>query len=384
MGVKTMWIEKMPNGKFNYFERYKEPYSEKTKKVSVLLDSDSSRARNKAVKLLADKIYEKLKNYNQSDMRFDELYKEWLNYYKKHVKRSSWTKVPKMMIHINKAIPEDTLIRNIDEELVQKIVENMYTYGSLSLNYTKQTKTTLSVMLTYAQQKKYIPTNPALLVKIQPKKSEEEKRRKQMDEKYLDQEEVKIILEHMRKGSNRLLHAYISEFLYLTGLRYGELQALQIKNFEGNIIQVTGTLDYSFLKMADAIKTPPKNVYSNRTVELSDRAKEILNQVIADNTFRLGEQLPESYIFISNRGTPLSLHSFNAILHRVEDELTFKKKLSSHIFRHSHVSLLSELNVPLKAIMERVGHSDANTTLSIYNHVTKKSKQEVLNKLNSL
>lgn len=379
-----MWIEELENGKYKYFERYTEPYSEKVKRVSVTLDSDSGRAKNKAVKLLTDKINEKLKNYNRSDMRFDELYKEWFNYYKKHVKRTSWTKIPKMMKHINKVISGDTLIRNIDEELIQKIIEEMYTFGTLSLNYTKQTKTTLSVMLNYAQQKKYIPINPALLVKIQPKKSEEEKRRKQMDEKYLDQKEVKIILDHMRERSSRSLHAYIAEFLYLTGLRYGELQALQIKNYDGESIQVNGTLDYSFLKMAEAVKTPPKNVYSNRIVELSDRAKEILNQVITDNTFRLGEQVPEAYIFISNRGTPLSLHSFNAILHSVEEELSFEKNLSSHIFRHSHVSLLSELNVPLKAIMDRVGHSDANTTLSIYNHVTKKAKKQVINKLNTL
>ncbi|MGG5341179.1 tyrosine-type recombinase/integrase [Enterococcus sp. AZ192] len=379
-----MWMEELDNGKFKYFERYTEPYSEKVKRVSVTLDSDSGRARNKAVKILTDRIDEKLKNYNRSDMRFDELYKEWFNYYKMHVKRSSWTKVPKMMKHINKVIPGDTLIRNIDEELIQKIVEEMYTFGTLSLNYTKQTKTTLSVMLNYAQQKKYISNNTALLVKIQPKKSEEEKRRKQMDEKYLDQKEVKVILDHMRKRSSRSLHAYIAEFLYLTGLRYGELQALQIKNYDGKSIQVNGTLDYSFLKMSEAVKTTPKNVYSNRIVELSDRAKEILNQVIADNTFRLGEQAHDNYIFISNRGTPLSLHSFNIILHKVEEELSFEKKLSSHIFRHSHVSLLSELNVPLKAIMERVGHSDANTTLSIYNHVTKKAKKQVINKLNSL
>lgn len=379
-----MWIEKMPNGKYNFFERYKEPYSEKTKKVSVLLNSNSSRAKNKAAKLLADKINEKLKNYNRLDMRFNQLYKEWFIYYQKHVKRTSWIKIPKMMKHINKVIPGDTLIRNIDEELVQSIIEEMYTFGNLSLNYTKQTKATLSIMLSYALQKKYISTNPALSVKIQPKKLEEEKRKKQMDEKYLEQKEVKIVLAHMRKRSARLLHAYIVEFLYLTGLRYGELQALQIKNYEGNTIQINGTLDYSFSKMSEAVKTTPKNVYSNRTIELSDRAKEILDKVIADNTFRLGEQLPESYIFISNRGTPLSLHAFNSILHKVEDELAFEKKLSSHIFRHSHISLLSELNVPLKAIMERVGHSDANTTLSIYNHVTKKTKKEVINKLNAL
>ncbi|WP_347339060.1 tyrosine-type recombinase/integrase [Enterococcus larvae] len=68
---------------------------------------------------------------------------------------------------------------------------------------------------------------------------------------------------------------------------------------------------------------------------------------------------------MSNNGTPLSLHSLNALLHRIEKELDFEKKPTSHIFRHSHVSLLSELNVPLKAIMDRVDHSDVNTAPSL-------------------
>ncbi len=98
--------------------------------------------------------------------------------------------------------------------------------------------------------------------------------------------------------------------------------------------------------------------------------------MIADNILAGRPTNPDQYIFISTNGTPLTLHSFNAVLHKVEEELELEKNLSSHIFRHSHVSLLSELGVPLKAIMERVGHSDANTTLSIYNHVTKKQNNK--------
>ena len=130
--------------------------------------------------------------------------------------------------------------------------------------------------------------------------------------------------------------------------------------------------------------TTPKNTYSKREVQLSNRAKELIENVIADNILTRGPINPDQYIFISTNGTPLTLHAFNAVLHKVEEELELEKSLSSHIFRHSHVSLLSELGVPLKAIMERVGHSDANTTLSIYNHVTKKAKQQVIDKLNSL
>lgn len=41
------------------------------------------------------------------------------------------------------------------------------------------------------------------------------------------------------------------------------------------------------------------------------------------------------------------------------------------------VSRLAENNVPLKAIMDRVGHADAKTTIQIYTHVTKKMKSNV-------
>lgn len=41
------------------------------------------------------------------------------------------------------------------------------------------------------------------------------------------------------------------------------------------------------------------------------------------------------------------------------------------------VSRLAENRVPLKAIMDRVGHADAKTTIQIYTHVTKKLKANV-------
>jgi integrase len=288
------------------------------------------------------------------------------------------------MKHIQKVISDDVLVRNIDENMIRNITEKMYTFGDLSLNYTKQTKTTLSIMLNYAVEKKYIKQNLALNVKIQRKKAEEEKRKKNMDEKYLDQSEMTELLVYMRKSTKRLLHANIAELLYLTGLRYGELQALQVKDFDVSTLDINGTLDYSFLKMADAIKTSPKNIYSKRIVSLPNRAVKIVNEIIEHNSLVFGSQSNEDYIFKSSRGTPLSLHSFNMVLHRVQDELKWDKNLSSHIFRHSHISLLAELNLPLKTIMERVGHSDANTTLSIYNHVTKKSKEQVIDRLNNL
>ena len=54
------------------------------------------------------------------------------------------------------------------------------------------------------------------------------------------------------------------------------------------------------------------------------------------------------------------------------------------MLRHSHISLLAELEVPLKSIMDRVGHSDEKTTLQIYTHVTKRMLDSVSEKMETI
>lgn len=380
-----MWTEQLPNGKIKFFERYKNPYTNKWRRVSVTLETDTSRARKKAQRILDEKIKLKLISLSTSDMTLLELYNMWFPYYKKLVKRSSWIKVEPMMKHIYRYIPKDVLIAKIDEELVYKLIDNMYTFGTLSLNYTKQTRTTLSTMLNFAVSKKLISSNPVLKTKVTPKKEEEARIRKRIEDKYLENEEFKQILEYMYSKPKRKTHALISEVLYLTGLRYGELQALRVRDYDGKTLSVNGTLDYTSVKINEAKKTTPKNLYSYRNIDLPNRVIEIIEELLLENRLLVKGYNNDSFIFLaSHKKNPLSIHSFNSVLASTEEELHLKKHLTSHIFRHSHISLLSELNLPLKVIMERVGHSDPETTLAIYNHVTKNARKNAIDALNKL
>ncbi|BDR32079.1 tyrosine-type recombinase/integrase [Enterococcus faecalis] len=49
-------------------------------------------------------------------------------------------------------------------------------------------------------------------------------------------------------------------------------------------------------------------------------------------------------------------------------------EISVHGFRHSHASLLFEAGLDVKSVQDRLGHSDVQTTLQIYTHVTEKMK----------
>lgn len=47
-------------------------------------------------------------------------------------------------------------------------------------------------------------------------------------------------------------------------------------------------------------------------------------------------------------------------------------------------NILSENKIPLKTIMDRVAHYDSEVTTSIYTHVTKNMKNEVINVLDKV
>ena len=61
-----------------------------------------------------------------------------------------------------------------------------------------------------------------------------------------------------------------------------------------------------------------------------------------------------------------------------------KKHLSTHIFRHTHISFLAQANIPLKTVMDRVGHESPHTTLQVYTHVTEEMKQQGVNAIASI
>ena len=67
--------------------------------------------------------------------------------------------------------------------------------------------------------------------------------------------------------------------------------------------------------------------------------------------------------------------SINRYLKRIAADAEINPdKLTSHIFRHTHVSKLAEQGIPLEMIKKRVGHSDSKITEEIYYHITGKAR----------
>ncbi|WP_223335634.1 hypothetical protein [Streptococcus oralis] len=84
-----MWMEELSNRKYKFFERYKDPYTEKWKRVSVTLNSGSSRAKKEAQKLLDEKIVERLQSLTTTDMLFEDVLSDWWELHKISIKAST-------------------------------------------------------------------------------------------------------------------------------------------------------------------------------------------------------------------------------------------------------------------------------------------------------
>ena len=378
-----MWMEELPNGKYKFFERYKDPYTEKLKKVSVTVEKKTPQARNQAAILLQEKINKKLedKNKNISDITFKELYDEFEDNWKNGVRESTIYAANHVKNEIFNQIEGDYLVRNIDRRLLQKVIDQLIKDGR-SRNYTSKIKFKLNQIMKYALRMNYINSNEMLFVEL-PRKITTSDDLKKKRTKYLDQKEFNLFIKTLQKEALRdyRLNRYIriAKVLFLTGMRYGELAALSYKediDFSKKTIHIRHTYDFRLKK-----RTAPKTAKSDRIITAPQKVLDIIKEQILENT---KNGFDTDSIFINTLGEPITSARVIIPLKNHGKKLGIDKYITTHMFRHSHISLLAELGIPLTAIMDRVGHSDSKTTLEIYSHVTQKMVSDISSKLDKI
>lgn len=380
-----MWIEERQSKKgtrYKYCERFELPNGE-IRKVSVIFNTNSSHARKQATIELQRKYEQAVKEIDINKVvTYYDVAMSWLEHTEPTVKRSTHINhtiyVNKIFTYIDKALP----IASLTAVTLEDVLHKVYYVENLSYSYTRATFTTMKAIYKHAKRKKLIPSLidfEDIEIKKKPF-SHSDIAKKQ--NKFLDAVELKETLMQLSKIDSRV--SLLFEFVSLTGLRIGELLALRYSDYdkENATININGTIQYDYKNSSEIKRGTPKNIYSVRDVSLSDRAVSILDSIMLENKRRslwFEGYIDHGYIFTSSRGNPYDIQFLNRRLKGVHIE---GKHLTTHIFRHTHISMLAELGVPLKTIMQRVGHNDPNTTLSIYTHVTKSMHDDVINKLN--
>ncbi len=378
-----MWMEELANGKYKYIERYVDPLTKKNKKTSITLTSKSRQAYNEAARILTKRV-EELEKDNKfiHDVTFKELYTSWKKQYVHLVADTTYQRSMSNLKIINKIIKDDYLVSQIDDVFLQKVLDEVYFHMNYSFSTTKQIKSLLSQLFTFAYKYKHTPFNYSLNLIVKQKRSDIENSYK-LSDKFLEKEELRLLIDNVKKRNKR--YALMIEFLSFSGMRYGEMIALKYENVTDEEIEINGTIDYQTKKISEGVKNPTKNK-KDRTISQVDKTRDILKQLKTENELiKASRHYDEKeFYFTSVAGHPIHLTNFNRTISEIAIDLGINKDISSHIFRHTHISFLTELGIDLKTIMNRVGHSKADITLEIYTHVTKKMEANMVEKINSI
>lgn len=382
-----LFFKKLANGKYRYYEKFYDESEEKWKQASVTLTSKTRQAQGHARRLLDQKIENKLL---ENDEKY--LYKQKLENITVRIVYDEYNKFRKIELKDSTYATQKALLDKVFRDIFDKKLyevsgnyfQRYFMTSSNSLSYKKLQKTLVNLFFKYSVKVGYIEQNPIDKVELpKQRRTLEELERKKA--KFFSKEEMRIFKQFFGKAPNEVRMNYLIEFLYLTGLRVGEALALMWDNVD--VINKTVTVKYTVDAHSVSIRqfklSTPKTIDSYRIISINDRCIEILFSFKKINILKSSNN--EKFIFLNTKGNLIIPKTLNYYLKKVGKLASIKNKkseiFSSHMLRHSHISLLTELGVPVKTIMERVGHKDEKTTLQIYTHVTKQMENEIEDKL---
>lgn len=376
-----MYVVALPNGKYKFCEQYVDNLTNKRREVSVTLDKDNRVTRSNAQKVLLSKISKKQHNpdKNITSITFGKLMDECESIFKKQMRNSSRDNMLAQHKVLINEIGKNALVNKITTVFLNKMMENlMFGAQDRSEDYCNRLKTRLNKMFEFAIEHGYLNNNPAEKLKIKYKPKHEGK----IADFFLEQNELEQVMEFLKLKNYR--YYLLCQWLYLNGLRFAEgagmLKSDVILSDNRSYCIVDGNLDYHGNKISEQRKTrETKTKAGTREVDINSRAIEIYEEACTLST-------NSDFIFTTKNGTPLQPTAINSFLRNNKELMGIPKdkRISTHIFRHTHISKLAELEVPLYVIQRRVGHSSSKITEKIYLHITEKMKEKTRNLLEFL
>lgn len=404
-----MWVESFTNKdgieQFRFIEKYKDPLTNKWRRTSVVMNKNNRQSEKEAMKRLDEKIAKKLRQDDSvtktlKELTFNELALEWLEFYKISSGSKTSTLIAKTskVNAVIKYMNVDILANNVNENVVQKFVnhlDNKKFHRKVVSDYFNIVKH----ILEYGEKKYDLDDISYLKHVVIPKRAYTHDEIKAKRENYLELSQINAIVEAVNNmGKNKrnlyqrfayMICGYMIEFQALNGMRIGELLAIKEENidFENKKLLIDGTILWVRKGTEYGFKDTTKTASSYRTISLTNRSIKILKQVMLERKKMIqweNNYQDRGFLFTDYKGNPISKSTINRVLQNGAKEIGIDKRVTTHTLRHSHISLLSQLGVSLKAIMERVGHTDHKTTLQIYSHVTEQMDKDMMSKLEAV
>ena len=230
-----------------------------------------------------------------------------------------------------------------------------------SPTYLKTINNQLSAIFNYAVRYYDLKSNPCAKAGSMGKSKAEE-----MD--FWTGEEFRRFIDSVM-NKRRSYMAFMT--LYWTGMRLGELLALNPKDVDLEKRTITITKSYQRLGKKDVI-TPPKTPKSKRVITIPEFLAADIKDYM-DSLYDLQE---------NDRLFPITKYYLEHEMQRGIKE-SGVKRIRVHDLRHSHASLLVEMGFSPLEIANRLGHEKMETTLNTYAHLYPNKQTKLAERLDS-
>jgi integrase len=298
---------------------------------------------------------------------YEQIYNLWYEEYKTTVKASTLLKTERVFKnHIlpafgNKPIQD---IKPMDAQNQMNIWHKKLVRASMVMNYA-------GLVFDYAIRMQLINMNPTKVIKKPVRK---ESVREDKDMNFYDKDELKKFMAALENNNNFRAFVYF-RLLAFTGMRKGESLALKWSDID--LEKQTLYINKAVSRSATGLYIQtPKTPSSIRRISIDDKTVSILQEYKKES--------PDGLVFQSEDGGILSPAKprkwYLTAMKNLPDDF---KQISIHGFRHTHASLLFEAGASIKDVQSRLGHSDIQTTMDVYTHVSKTAKEQLANRFNN-
>ena len=349
-----MWETKIKGIPFLQ-ERVSDPVTGKTHIISVKISPDNAKGRKEANRRLLERIDE----HKPKPMHVSDLLKPYEKEMEKTLRHSTYRRNLCSLNSMIKIIGDPLIDKLTAGYIRQKLIDSgkeIYTLNEL----IKRFKT----FLMWCYQNDYLPDR-SLYDKL--KKFPDPGRRDRIENKFLEKEELHVLVDAMGLERWKLL----TQFLALSGLRIGEAIALNNDDVTSQYISVTKSYSENYHLISE-----PKTRSSIREVFVQPELLEVIKKIrvcMMRQRMIFGYE-DKGYFFAGADGGRIGYAAYAKYLKETAAKVVPDKQVTPHTLRHTMTSLFAESGASLDVISRRLGHDSSDITRDVYFHITKTRK----------
>ncbi len=313
---------------------------------------------------------------------YQEVYDLWVVQYENTVEESTFVKTTGIFKNHILPVMGKYKIEKLTVDICQKHINEW----AGKLKKFRIVKSYAAKVLDFAMKRGFIQTNPFALVEMPTNLTKKGSvTNDDEDENFYTREQLIQFLTCLEQESNYKAFA-LFRLLAFSGMRKGEALALTWNDliFTTNELRINKALSRG---KDNQLYVRSTKTGVARSIKMDDKTMAILKEwkkkqkqdylILGFNTMQ-----PKQLVFSNEQNEYLQPTKTRKWILHVQKKYNLGT-ITTHGLRYTHCSLLFEAGASIKEVQDRLGHSDVQTTMNIYAHVTKKAKEEAIQKFAS-